>query len=103
MNHLVLVGKITNKPIIKKEKGSKYVILDLKVQKTNNDKKEEKNYDLIKCKLDNMLADNAIEYCNMGDTIGVKGCLITNNDELIVCVNSMTCLTTKKEEKKNEN
>ena len=77
MNNVVLVGRITEKPTktIVKDKE----ILSLNIAVTRNYKNSDGIYetDFVRCILWNEIATNVLDYCKVGDVIGVKGRLET--------------------------
>lgn len=80
MNHVVLVGRLTEDPVVALTDTGKQVT-SVTVAVTRNYKNSEGIYesDFIKCVLWNGIAANTSEYCHIGDVIGVKGRLQTSN------------------------
>ncbi len=74
LNHIVLVGRIANKPeVITTESGKKVSMVTLAVNRTYKNQNGEYDADFIDCTLWTGIAENTVEYCNTGDLIGVKG------------------------------
>lgn len=98
LNQLVIVGKITNKPILEKENEKSKSEIKLAVSRTykNNEGIYEK--DFIPVILYKSMAENIVEYCDEGDLIGIKGRLETQNEKLVVIADRMTFLSTRKRE-----
>ena len=98
LNQLVIVGKITNKPILEKEneKSKSEVKLAVSRPYKNNEGIYEK--DFIPVILYKSMAENVVEYCDKDDSIGVKGRLETQNEKLVVIADRMTFLSTRKRE-----
>lgn len=74
MNHTVLVGRLTKDPEIQEiSEGKKVTNITLAV--TRNYKNEEGIYetDFIDVVLWNGIANNAAEFCKVGDVVGIKG------------------------------
>lgn len=88
MNYLVLVGRI-------KEINEDRVIILV----TRNYKNENGDYetDIIPCYFKGTISKNANEYCKIGDTIGVKGRIESLNNEVMIMVNNLTFLSSKKQ------
>lgn len=80
MNHVVLVGRLTENPVMSKTENGKQVT-SVTVAVTRNFKNVDGIYetDFIRCILWNVIAENTVEYCRSGDVIGVKGRLQTSN------------------------
>lgn len=80
MNHVVLVGRLTENPVMSKTENGKQVT-SVTVAVTRNFKNVDGVYetDFIRCILWNVIAENTVEYCRSGDVIGVKGRLQTSN------------------------
>lgn len=87
MNQLVLVGRI-------KEINEDRVIILV----TRNYKNENGNYetDIIPCYFKGAISKNANEYCEIGDVIGIKGRIENLNNEVMIMVDKLTFLSTKK-------
>ena len=80
MNHVVLVGRLAEEPVVTTTETGKQVT-SVSVAVTRNFKNTEGIYesDFIRCVLWNGIASNTSEYCHIGDVIGVKGRLQTSN------------------------
>lgn len=80
MNHVVLVGRLTENPVVTETSESKQVTT-VTIAVTRNYKNPSGVYesDFIRCVLWNGIAANTSEYCKCGDVIGVKGRLQTSN------------------------
>ena len=78
LNQVVLVGRLTDKPVvIESESGKKYTTIVLAVQRALKNAEGLYETDFFRCILWNGIAGNTSEYCNTGDTIGIKGRLQT--------------------------
>ena len=78
VNQVVLVGRLTDKPVvIESESGKKYTTIVLAVQRAFKNAEGLYETDFFRCILWNGIAANTSEYCNTGDTIGIKGRLQT--------------------------
>lgn len=91
LNQVILVGRlkdITNSGIL---------ILNVS-SITKNEKGEYYNYP-IEIKLTDMLLQNVKEYCNKGDTIGIRGQVIENN---IILAEKLSFLGSHKHKKEEE-
>lgn len=80
MNHVVLVGRLTEDPVVITTEEDKKVTT-VTVAVTRNYKNVDGIYesDFIRCVLWNGIASNTSEYCHSGDVIGVKGRLQSSN------------------------
>lgn len=73
INQVILVGRLTNKPILK-EKGDKvYSKVTLAIPRNYKNINGEYDIDHIDVVLFNKIAQSCVEYCEQGDTIGVRG------------------------------
>lgn len=74
LNQVVLVGRLTDKPtVVEAENGKKYTTIVLAVQRSFKNADGIYETDFFRCILWNGIAANTSEYCNTGDTIGIKG------------------------------
>ena len=107
LNQVILVGKIVKKPeLVYKENGRPYTKLILQIERPNRTgDKEENTTDIIDCELWEGIAENTVEYCNEGATVGVKASIRSQEDlehlgtykkELLV--EKITFINTKKDE-----
>lgn len=79
MNQLILVGRLTRDPVLKKQEGksSCYITVAVKRQFKNCDGIYES--DFISCTVWNVIAEKVCEYCKKGDVISVKARIQNNN------------------------
>lgn len=78
LNQLVLVGRLVKKPELKEAGNSKkYSFITLAVPRSFKNANGEYDTDFIECSLWDNVAVSAVDYCNKGDIIGVKGRLQT--------------------------
>lgn len=74
LNHIVLVGRIANKPeVVTTESGKKVSMVTLAVSRSYKNQNGEYDADFIDCTLWTGIAENTAEYCSTGDLIGVRG------------------------------
>lgn len=80
MNHVVLVGRLTEDAKVTTTESGKQVT-SVNIAVTRNYKNPDGVYecDFFRCVLWNGIATNTSEYCHAGDVIGVKGRLQTSN------------------------
>ncbi len=78
MNHVILVGRITDDFEKVEENGSKKVFFTIGIPKPFKNANGIYETDFIRCILWNGIADRACEYCKKGDMIGIRG-RITND------------------------
>lgn len=79
MNQLILVGRLTKDPTLRKQEGksSCYITVAVKRQFKNSDGIYES--DFISCTVWNVIAEKVCEYCKKGDVISVKARIQNNN------------------------
>ena len=74
LNQVILVGRLTEKPEMKKsEAGKKVTTVTVAVQRPFKNIDGLYETDFIKCVLWNNIAANTVEYCDKGDVVGIKG------------------------------
>lgn len=82
MNQVVLVGRLTDNPIVVETvNGKKYTSVVVAVQRNFKNVDGIYETDFIRCILWNGIAANTSEYCHTGDVIGIKGRLQNRNYE----------------------
>ena len=91
LNPLVLVGRI------KEIKEDKNIVLAVSRAYKNEDGACET--DLIPIVLSDKLFDNAKEFCQVNDVIGVKGRLETKDNNIIIIATQLTFLSSGKSKK----
>ena len=79
MNQLILVGRLTKDPEIRKleNKSCCYITVAVKRQYKNCDGIYES--DFITCTVWNIIAERVCEYCRKGDVVSVKARIQNNN------------------------
>ena len=79
MNQLILVGRLTRDPVLKKQDGKSncFITVAVKRQFKNSDGIYET--DFISCTVWNVIAEKVCEYCRKGDVISVKARVQNNN------------------------
>ena len=74
LNHVILVGRLTNTPVVKVlDNGKKRSSVVLAVPRNYKNSNGEYETDFVDCVLWTTVAENTAEYCKVGDMIGVKG------------------------------
>lgn len=74
LNHVILVGRLTNTPEVKVcENGKRKSSVVLAVPRSYKNANGEYETDFVDCVLWTTVAENTAEYCKVGDMIGVKG------------------------------
>ena len=74
LNHVILVGRLTNTPEVKVlDNGKKRSSVVLAVPRNYKNSNGEYDTDFVDCVLWTTVAENTAEYCKVGDMIGVKG------------------------------
>ena len=94
-NMVMLIGRLTDKPVIEKENEKE--VCNITIACTRQFKNEDGNYDVdfIKVKLFNGIATNTCEYIDKGDLVGIKGRLEVNDDQYMVIAEKISFLTSK--------
>ena len=74
LNQVIIVGSLVNDPKLEiLEDGRKVTRITLEVKRPyRNKENNEYESDLIQCTLWSGIAENTVEYCKSGSTIGVK-------------------------------
>ena len=90
MNQIVLVGRLTKID----ENLTEEKRLNFTLAVNRNYKNEEGIYetDFIKCKCFYNIAESTLEYCKIGDLIGIKGQLQNEDKNMIVLADRITFL-----------
>lgn len=112
LNQVVLVGRLSENPVINKVEGGKQVMtVNLAVPRSFKNSEGIYETDFIRCVLWNGIAENTAEYCHKGDIVGIKGRLQMNSyvdkeekkqNYSEVIAEKVTFLSSKKEEKADE-
>lgn len=98
LNQVVLVGRLTSDPEIKKEEEKEFCKLTLAVPRSYKNINGEYETDFIPCVLWNNIANSTCEYCKKGDIVGIKGRLQTNDNKMELVAEKVTFLSSKKED-----
>ena len=109
LNQVILVGRLVSNPTLRKlEDGRTQTVISLEIKKHPNIIIEgERDSDTIPCTLWSGIAEQTVEYCKEGSTIGVKARLaekevtLENGDLLIypeVVAEKITFINTKEAE-----
>ena len=82
LNQVVLVGRLTKDPEIKKlEGGRKCASIVVAVSRSFKNSDGFYDTDFVKCTLWNVIASNTCEYCRCGDVVGIRGRLQVSSYE----------------------
>lgn len=82
LNQVVLVGKVASMPILKEtQSGVKLAEMLIEVERSFKNAQGEIETDNIQCTLWRGLAETALEQCQLGTLVGVKGRLQANHFE----------------------
>ena len=83
LNQVIIIGRIVEKPsIFTFDDGSKCCDVTLAINRPFKNMNGEYDTDFISASLWNASATSAEEYCDKGDTIGIKGRLIQKVEEI---------------------
>ena len=95
LNQLVVIGRISE--IIKE--SDKKIKVEIKVPRSHRNVDGEYSSDIVTIMLYNTIAQNTIEYCNVGDLIGIKGRIerLDKNKPMEILAEKVTFLSNKKE------
>lgn len=79
MNQLILVGRLTKDPMLKRQDGKSncFITVAVKRQFKNSDGIYET--DFISCTVWNVIAEKVCEYCKKGDVVSIKARIQNNN------------------------
>ncbi len=78
LNQLIIIGRLTKKPELKKTDNGKNVTnITLAVPRSYKNQDGKYDTDFIDCVMWNNVAESTTEYCQKGDLLGVKGRLQT--------------------------
>lgn len=74
VNQVVLVGRLTENPVVEEaSNGKKHTAINIAVQRNFKNSEGIYETDFIRCVLWNGMASNTKEYCHTGDIVGIKG------------------------------
>lgn len=93
LNNVVFIGKLLEEPT-QLENG---IIIKVAVERAFKNEDGEYKTDIIPVNLWNGIATNIKDCCIKGDIIGVKGRLMSENNNVIVVGERITFLSAKKE------
>ena len=100
LNQVILVGRIQENPeLVTLEDGRKTASITLDIQRPyKNAESGEYDKDSIVCTLWAGIAENTVEYCKAGSTVGVKARLkAAANGTVTVIAEKITFINTKSE------
>ena len=72
-NQVILVGRLTNKPILEERGDKVYSKVTLAIPRVYKNTNGEYDTDFIDVVLIGKVAESCVEYCEQGDMIGVRG------------------------------
>jgi len=109
LNQVILVGSLLSDPkLVKSKDGKSKTEIDLMIKRGFKDTESgEYESDTIRCTLWSGIAENTVEFCKAGSTVGVKARLVSReavleNGEILnypeVIAEKITFINTKKEE-----
>ncbi len=79
MNQLILVGRLTKDPEIKKREGKNNCYMTVAVKRPFKNSSGIYETDFIGCTVWNVIAEKVCEYCKKGDMVFVKARVQNNN------------------------
>ena len=96
VNQVILIGKLTNKPILEKREDKVYSKVTLATPRNYKNINGEYDTDFIDVVLIGKVAESCVEYCEQGDMVGVRGNLQRLKDkDLEVHAEKITFLSSK--------
>ena len=99
LNQIVLVGRIANDLKLKQEEnGVEYSEFKLAVPRAFKNADGEYETDFVPIQTFKGVAKSTVEYCKIGDVIGVKGRLQIEDKKLVIAVEKISFLSTSKNE-----
>lgn len=98
LNQTVLVGRISNDPVIEEMEDRKYCRITLAVPRSYKNENGEYDTDFIPITLWNGIAQNTLEYCKKGDLVGIKGRIQVKENDIEIVAEKLTFLSSKKED-----
>lgn len=100
MNTVMLVGRLTKNPEIIEnlETDKKECIINLAINRGYKNQDGIYETDFIPCSLWEGVYPNVTEYCHKGDTVGVKGSLISKDGKIFVRAERVSFLGTSNKE-----
>ena len=102
LNQVVLVGRVVKDIEIIEKDDKKFGYITIAVSRSYKNDDGMYETDFITCQLWAGILNNAVDYINKGDTVGIKGRVQENNNNLIIIAEKVTFLSNKKKEEKPE-
>lgn len=82
LNQVIIVGRIVNELVLEEnDEGRKYCSMTLAVPRCFKNMDGIYETDFIKTTVFGIIADSTVEYCKVGDLVGVKGRLACLNSK----------------------
>lgn len=99
LNQVILVGRLAKELELKEsENGKKYLNITLAVPRSFRNADGEYETDFIDCISFGSVAETTSEWVKKGDTIGIRGRIQTNNNEMQIITEKVTFLSSKSNE-----
>ena len=90
-NYFGLVGRIVNI-----DNHKKYIIVTLNIWRDYKEENGDYIYDNIKVMIKNKIKDSVVEYCKLGDVIGVSGTIQEYKKQYNFLVRKVSFISAKK-------
>ena len=85
INNVILVGRIVEEPVLRKfDREVVGAFITLAVTRPFKNIEDKYDTDFIKCSLWEGMAENTCAFCKKGDVIGVRGRLVTRQNEVMI-------------------
>lgn len=94
LNQVILVGRIEK--IEMSNDNTTLTVLTIKIPRYFKNEEGIYENDIIEVKLSNVLAENSLNYCKVGDLVGIKG-RIESQGVMEIQAEKITFLSTKSE------
>lgn len=95
LNQFVLVGRLAEDVTLNEEKAT---VITVVIPRSYKNANGEYDNDFITCQLNGSIANNTAEYCKKGDVVGIKGRIESVDNTMILKVEKVTFLSSKKKE-----
>ena len=79
MNQLILVGRLTKDPVVRKLEGKNSCYLNVAVKRPFKNSDGIYETDFLSCIVWNVIAEKVCEYCRKGDMVSIKARVQNNN------------------------
>ena len=96
LNQVILVGRLTKDFEVVEKDNKKYATSTIAVSKSYKNEQGIYETDFLDFTTFGSVASNCAEYCQKGDTIGIKGNLSSRDHKIFINAEKITFLATKR-------